>query len=345
MDAITEITKPEDDQFANWRKRLKGDMSPPVRDGKPDSGFYRNRNVPVAFWRGTAGNLKCHIGGRPCTDELRAFDTWPFVAEHPVTKAVYDDFLRTGTWPDQNHTVTLSNQIPLDDNTIEGLEAQIDMLANEADMLMKKGAAKTQIEADHAADVATRLGELWTKTDNLRKVEKQPHLDAERLVDDKYRPALATASIYSRIKAVIIKPFLDAENARIEKARLEAAAADRKRLQNIEDKRKADAAAHAKAVADAAAANAPPPPPPAPPQEEEPPPPMPEFAPASAGTRGRSVHARTKKVALIEDYPAALASFAQHEQVKALVQDLANKQAKIGMATPGCKIVNEGSAV
>jgi hypothetical protein len=199
MDAITEITKPEVDQFANWRKRLKGDMSPPIHDGKPDSGFYRNRNVPVAYWRSAAGEFQCHIGGRPCTDELRAFDTWPFVAEHPVTKAVYDDFLRTGTWPDQHPAVTasLSNSSPLDDNTIEGLQQQIDNLANEADMLMKKGAAKTQIEADHAADVATRLGELWRKADDLRKVQKEPHFRAAQDVDNLWRPLLDTASIYS----------------------------------------------------------------------------------------------------------------------------------------------------
>ena len=51
------------------------------------------------------------------------------------------------------------------------------------------------------------------------------------------------------------------------------------------------------------------------------------------------------KIAIIEDYAKALASFAQHEAVKAIVQDLANKQARIGMATPGCKIVEEGKAV
>jgi len=332
MDAITELTKPGIDQFDNWRRRIKGDAVPTHPD-HPDAGFYRNRNIPVAYWY-AADKLHCHIGGKSCFDLDRANTAWPFASKEPVTKTAYDEFLKTGTWPDQHSAVTetLSNNAPRDDDSIEGLEAQIDMLANEADMLIQKGAAKTQKDADLAADVATRLGELWTKADNLRKVEKEPHFTAARGVDDKWRSLLDTASIYSRIKAAIITPFINAENARRRRKHEEAE-------QKAREAAAAAAEAHRKAVADAAAQNAPPPEPPAPIEQ------APAFEAASAGTRGRKVSARTLKIAIIEDYAKALASFAQHEAVKAVVQDLANKQARIGMATPGCKIVEEGEAV
>jgi hypothetical protein len=332
------------DQFSNWRLRLKGETVPTHTDS-PDAGFYRNRGIPVAYWF-DGDQLRCHIGGKPCTDMDRANTTWPFASKQPVTKVAYDEYLKTGTWPDQHAAVTESftgSNNPPDDDSLEGVRAAIDALAHEADLLIKKGAAKTQNEADQAADVATRLGGLWTKADNIRKVEKQPHLDAERAVDDRWRPVLTAAVIYQNIKAAVITPFLNAENAKrrvaqeaADKAAREAAAEAARKQQEIDE-------AHRKATAEALAKDQPLPlPPPEPPPA---PPPVAQFVPASAGTRGRKVSARTKKLAKIEDYAAALASFAQHEEIKTLVQTLANKQANIGVVTPGCKIVEEGQAV
>lgn len=327
MSDVMQSARPKVDQFDNWRRRIKGEAVPTHPDN-PDAGFYRNRNIPVAYWYAD-DKLHCHMGGKPCADMDRANTAWPFASKEPVTKATYDEFLKTGTWPDQHAAVTetLSNNAPRDDDSNEGLQAQIDMLANEADMLIEKGAAKTQKEADLAADVATRLSDLWTKGDELRKVEKRPHFEAGLAVDDRWRPLLTTASIYSKIKAAIITPFINAENARLRREHEEA-----------ERKAREAAEAHRRAVADAAAKNAPPPP------EPIEPPPV-EFEAASAGTRGRKVSARTRKIACIEDYAKALANFAQHESVKALVQELATKQARIGVETPGCKIVEEGTAV
>lgn len=336
------------DQFANWRKRLKGETVP-THDGEPDPGFYRNRNIPVAYWYDNFGSahpvLCCHIDGKTANNG-RPMQVWPFASKEPVTKAAYDEYLKTGTWPDQHPAVTLSNNAPLDDNSIEGLTAQINMLANEADMLMGKGAAKTQTEADHAADVAIRLGELWGRADSLRKIEKQPHYDKAVAVENKWRPLLDVASIYSRIKAIVCKPFIDAENARRQKAQDDAiaAAAERARQQ-----READDAARIAAEtttdhvegspADAAA------PMPAAAYTPPPPAPIPAFKPASAGTRGRKVSSRSKKVARITDYAKALDAFKDHPNIKDEVQRLANAQAKLGMPTAGCEIVDEGAVV
>ena len=337
-----------DPQWDHWRNALKGQRGP-ISDGNPESGFYRNRNIPYAYWKDAAGTLHCHINGKACLDMDRANTAWPFASKEPVTRAAYDAVLSTGTWPDQHEAVTtLSNSSPVDPDSLEGVKAQIDILANEADMIMKKGAAKTQIEADRAADVAVRLGELWTKADNLRKVEKRPHYDKAVAVDNKWAPLLKAAEIYSFIKGKVIKPFLDAENIRLEQERQALIAKQQEEQKKRDEERQAIIDHHNAEVEAARIENKPLPEPPqnfdlGPELEEAPY--IPPVQHASAGTRGRGVSGRKKMVARIDDYAAALASFAQHEEVKTLVQNLATKQARIGVETPGCKIVNEGSAV
>lgn len=61
--------------------------------------------------------------------------------------------------------------------------------------------------------------------------------------------------------------------------------------------------------------------------------------PPRAGTAGRTVSVATIYRAQIEDYPAALAFFAEREEVRELVQSLANRIIAAKGEVPGCKAV------
>jgi hypothetical protein len=64
-----------------------------------------------------------------------------------------------------------------------------------------------------------------------------------------------------------------------------------------------------------------------------------------AGTRGKAIGLKTLKRAEITDYGACLAFFAQNPEVKATVQDCANRAVRAGITVPGTQIIEESQAV
>jgi hypothetical protein len=112
-------------------------------------------------------------------------------------------------WPDLSPAVlALGHNAPPEGDTFESLKDQINELKREAETLIKAGGAKTQAEADQASHLANKLAELQKKAEEQRKIEKKPHDDAARAVQQKWMPIIDAADIYRRIKAVVITPFL-----------------------------------------------------------------------------------------------------------------------------------------
>ena len=101
------------------------------------------------------------------------------------------------------------------------------------------GAPRDKAEADIAADYKTRFAALEKKADKARVDEKQPHLDAGRDVDDRWRRPISNAKASKERCGVIAQEWRNAENAR-----REAAAA-------IANKEAAEAAARASKQYDA----------------------------------------------------------------------------------------------
>lgn len=334
-----------DPQFDKWRQRLKdhaAGRNTPLAVDEIVPGFYRNRGRAYAFWYipdkadpKAPPVLRARVNSQNI-DLDRACYSMPYCWKEPVTREWYDEYLKTGTWPDQHTAVTQSNNAPPDD-TPEGVQADIENLAFQVDLLFKKGAAKTQTEADQAADLSDRLSKLWKKADDLRKVQKQPHLDASREVDDKWRPALDLALVYKDIKKVIIQPFLDAENARIEaeNARIREEQ-ERVRRENAQKQKEAEDRAWA-AGEDPDGVFVPPEPVPETPPEL--------LAPASAGTRGKKVSGRKVVTAHIEDWDALWKALKDRDDVKEFLQGIADKAAKGGNPLPGTTSKNSIQAV
>lgn len=308
------------DQWDFWRRRLAGEVIP-IHDGEPQPGFYRVGTPdrqdfqPIAYWFASDGTLRCKLGPSTMLELPRAHELWTFASKNPIPKKIYDRACMGVPWPDMHEVVTLSNNAPPDDS-IESLGEAIADLAREAEKLIKAGPAESQADADRAADLANRISTLQKKADKARETEKYPHLEACRVVDNKWRPVLAAADIYKAIKSAVIDPFLKAERDR--KA---AAEAEARRLA-AEAARSGDAAkAEAARRAASIAANS-----------------------TKAGTRGHSIALRTVTIVEIEDREKLLAYFADRQELTALLQSLAEKAVRAGITVPGVKVTKEQQA-
>lgn len=111
-----------------------------------------------------------------------------------------------------------------------------------------------------AADVSRLLDEArksGKEADGHRKVEKQPHMDAAKAVDEKWKPVIASAERVAEVAKGVLTPWLmklEAEKrAREEAARkvAEAAAAEARRLAEANDGTLAAAKARDAAIEEA----------------------------------------------------------------------------------------------
>jgi hypothetical protein len=340
----------------SWRARLAGqpyDSDP----NHPDYGFYRIRRRDrngwkvYAYWyaKGT-GELRCLCDGRPL-DETAALEQWLWASRNAITFDQYNAALDGEPWPDLSEAVTRINAAP-DDDSYEGILAAINALESEAKRLIAKGAAKTKDEADVAGDIADKLGKLWKKADVARETEKRPHLEAERAVDDKWRPVLTAATIYKRLKEIVCQPWLAAETAKKRKAEAEARAkaeaaaraaheaAEKARQEqetaaksgSIKSEVAADKATEAAEAAGRAAAEA---------KQQA------DYIAAStvtAGVRGRGVHLRSETVVTIEDRDAVLAFFKDRQEITDCLLMMAKKANKAGVVVPGVKVEQDSKA-
>lgn len=348
---------------ANWERRLKGETIPLTSDMEPDYGFYRVRTKDrtswraVAYWYDEAGKIRCFLQGRGELSEDQAREIWSWASRNPITHALYKAVVENGEpWPDLNNEVTrISNMAP-EDNSFEAIQERIDDLTREAERLMKAGAATTQDAADQAADVAKTLSDYWKRADNLRVVEKQPHLDASRVVDDKWRPLLTAANIYKTLEQVVCAPWLKAqkiakENAEAEARRTAAEAAEAARKLEAEARQKAAEAQKTGDNAAIAEANL------AAKKVEE----ATQTAVAAAqtahniasatvtaGTRGRGVHLRSDPVYEIEDRAAMFAFLIGNakacEDIDATMLKHAKAISKTGIGVPGLKVTKDAKA-
>jgi hypothetical protein len=182
-----------------------------VREGKPPKSW------PVAIWVDDDKSMRVLIGPSRLLREgqtvngdnpyLAFVDSgWPRCA--PVSQEEYSTVIGGGSWQDEHDAVSRSNKAP-PANSFEALLDRIEDLAREADALIAAGAAADQATCDQAADLANALGALEQKADTARKDEKEPHLEAGRAVDAKWKPAIVKAGdSKTRLKAKVITPYL-----------------------------------------------------------------------------------------------------------------------------------------
>lgn len=298
---------------AHYQSNLAG-KDVPLHDGVPQVGFYkmrRGRNapwLPVAIWS-KDGSLVCRVAAEMADPN----EVWTYCCGNPVSKADAKYAFEHGTWPgdvpDIGHN---SGDLSLAEEITDTAEQAIDWL--------EKTPIGSKVECDMAANWRAKLLDLKKRAEVEHKTEKQPHLDAGRAVDAKYKPLIETAADAADSLRNALTRYMAAEEAKLRAA--EAA-----------QRRAAEEAAR-KAREEAAAKGAP--------EPEGVPLPLPEPARVQAGgQRGRKVGLREITRYFVTDYEAALAHVKDHDEVRAAVIKVAGAMAKAGAKVPGVEAKTE----
>lgn len=240
-------------EYSWWLKALAGDRGP-ISVDEPECGFfqgqYKNRKTgdtstyAIAYWKDTRGGLICKRTqanntqsneGRPLADivdDLRAREMWPYASRRPVTEEAYRAYCKTGMWPGESEAATAdrrsvesarnSNEAP-DPNSFEALQDRVDDLFREATKLIEVGAAKTQEQADCAADLSDRLRKLEKASNESFVTERKPCDEAIAAVRTKWFPLIERAeTAKAQLKLKVVDPFLKALRDKNEAERVAA---------------------------------------------------------------------------------------------------------------------------
>ena len=194
---------------------------------EPEMGYYRYGRTlqPVAIWNDSVtGELRALCDGEE-KDFNWLLDNWLYIARNPIGEAAYKTRMATGMWPDQNAAVIGHNKAPADDSP-EGVTASIAALELEAERLITAGAAQSEDIATQAAGVADKFGEIEKRITKLHKTEKEPHLEAGRLVDRRWFGLRKRCDdLKVNLKLKVITPFLRDKAEEDAKAKAAALAA------------------------------------------------------------------------------------------------------------------------
>lgn len=310
---------------------------------EPQSGFYRKRNkngpdVPVAIWTGDMDLVA--VSG---DDALDPVDIWTWCCRWPITEASYRDVAENGkAWPDDAPVADGGIGHNQPDDPHEALKVEFAGEQELAEQFLKTPIT-TQEQADRAAVWSKKLATIAKKATDLHKVDKQPHLDAGRAVDDKWRGLKEEPDALSKR----LKRHMDAyllEQQRIERERQEVARREEERLRReaeevarkaAEDEQQSE---HARAVAKAEVDQLR--------REAEEKAKEAEARNAAAGRTGAKVALRTFVSAHVTDYHAAAKALldANHRELKETIDQLANRAIRAGVSLNGVERVEEQRA-
>lgn len=94
----------------------------------------------------------------------------------------------------------------------EALEA-VERIYGEAQHWMDGAAVETQAEADMIGKLLDDARKAKKQADEARKTEKQPHADAAKAVDERFKPLLSKCDLIADTAKNALAPFLAAQEA------------------------------------------------------------------------------------------------------------------------------------
>lgn len=324
-----------------------GSKELPVYEDTPRPGYYRVRRKdgpwePVGiFYPEDSETLVAYRDGREVRD-INAL--WVWCCRNPVEFDAYEAAMDGKGWADEPKAAPGIGDNSGEADPFDALRIEYMGEKEQAEAFMKQPVT-TQAQADKVGIWAKRLTAIKTKAEGLHKVEKQPHLDAGRAVDDKWRDLKTEPDDLAKKLKAHIQPFLSAK-LRAEQDRARKAAEEAERLRK-----------EAAAAAEAAKAKAP---------EQS----VEEFNKAqedraellrqaqeaekaaevrnaTAGRTGSRVGIRTEKVGFVTDYQKAAAALVamRHKDIIEVIDTLAKRAAKAGMPFDGMDIREEEKVV
>lgn len=309
------------DAYAWYRSALAG-AAVPITD-KPECGFFRRRArkdgpwLPAAIWMGK-DKLVCRVGHVECDPH----EEWTWLAKNPMPQEDVRTAFSTGKWPSEillEPTVG-HNGPPADLSTMAR-----DDIERATDWAKKNPTIDSKVNCDIAANLAAMLVKRANEVDEHRTKEKEPHLQAGRDVDAKWKPIVDDCKAAARALKDIAGRWMAAEEVRLMKAERERQAAERERI----DAERAKAAAL-----------------------NQPPPPEPVVVPAktkvqSGGARGARMGLKDVWIAEVTDHALALEFFKENRSVREVVFILATEKAKSekeACVIPGVKVTKTRKA-
>jgi hypothetical protein len=346
-----------------WAAALKGQRGP-INSNEPMTGYYRARNknrqtneetlYAVAYWW---HNGKCFcrsnppgtIGAAPTLTgdkHERMMASWPYVSKEPIEFDVYQSVLAGKPWPDQHVApkaapAETSDGLPHDaerqgtpppaagavpppaerttevDNSPQAvLRREIEAARAGITNYVKRdpdGKASSLIDSDAMASAAQSLrSQLLTFSNKAKKAREdanRPHNDAIK----------ANGQIWTPLEFLAKSTADDLRDGPIKAWEVH------KREQAASAARAAQAATAASGTPVAPVSNAP--------------------APSAKikGATGKAASVQEIKIAVIHDQDQVYAHFRNNEQVKAILQGLANAAVRAGIEVPGVTVTEDVS--
>lgn len=306
-----------------------GQPLPAVDANSPQGGFFFQKasrdggRIPVRIQRDKSGDLVAITGTK---DEHRIEDAankWTWVCKNPIDRDAYVYVWEHGKWPDG---APITAPAPIGDNRPSDpaqaiAEEAADKIASAEKWLAEHPIIKTQQESDYAANLNRELLGINKQADALHKAEKEPILEAGRVVDEKFRFRATVKTVADRLRSAFEK-FMKAED---ERRRAEAQKEFERKRAEAEAERKRIEAERAKKLEDDPVAAL---------TEDEPELPIVPAAPEtvkiqSGGGVGAARGLKTVWVPLITDYAATLAHYSNHPEVKAAVEKIVKAEARV----------------
>lgn len=311
------------DRWSWWRHAVEN----PALIGKtllaspsdPELGYYRCRGrdkqwEPVGIFLDKAGQMVAERGqDRRPVDPV---DIWTWCLRYPVSYEAHLQALRGEGYDDEPPP-------PIGDNSgesdpFERLRLEFAGERDTAESFLK-APVESQDQADKLGIWAKRILDIGKRAEAERVTEKEPHLEAGRAVDAKWRPLLDDAKSFADRLRDHLKPFLVAKKRQADAAAAAAREeADRLRreAQQAESDEARQAAMQAAQQAEEASA----------------------VRGASAGRTGARVSVRTERRARIVDYDAALMALKDHPDVRRLVDQLAQRAVRANIMLAGVEV-------
>ena len=324
-----------EDQWSRWRVSLasKGTVPQDAKENDPWSGFWRKsergadnrkRFVPVAIWRDEAGALHCIVNGRHGGHD-EAISLWAWVSE-AITEETYKLVAGGGNWPDIDATVAEQlnggppsaghNQPPTDPAEI--LREQLEAASKAVDDYAK---ITDDVTLAKAQSLRSRLLELKGSAEKQHKAEKEPHLEAGRVVDRRWLPLSKDADTAAKRVRASMEAW---ETEKLRRLRVKQQEEEAARLKAEQEVRDADVTL----AASAPVQDAPPlaPPPAAPPTQIR-------------GAYGKGASSKPVNVVTgVTDWPALFNHFREFPEVQALLTKLAQQAVTAGRDVPGVTV-------
>jgi hypothetical protein len=219
---------PQDKLYAWYYAALAhgaGSPQAPIHADQPQCGYFRLKvkdglvipayiamEAPLDEFGELTGDerMVCYVLGNGALLKRDPADAWVKLAGHPVPFEYFEQAWNTGKWPDEAPGANFQFA-----DTMEGLKDQLEAMMRIATEL---GPIDTQLKYDQAANLKDRAMECKKALDDMRKAEKQPHDDAAKAVQLRFKPLIDEAAGLVEWLRAHMAPFARAEEAKVKEA-------------------------------------------------------------------------------------------------------------------------------